>query len=218
MKIKKISNILNSISKLNEQIKYCQGMNYIVSFLLEILNNEEETFYIFLSFFKSTEYSLIFEKDLDKLKCFFYIFQRLISLYEPEIYNLFNSNSININYFLPHWFITLFLSSRQYLNQEETPYSLIRILDNFFVGSWKNLMKVGIFILHSCEENLRKMKYEEMLSYLINEIKKFDLFSEGKLELLEKCFFDKRISKKLIHLIEDEYRQDEKLKNNEKKA
>ena len=215
---KKISNILNSISKLNEQIKYCQGMNYIVSFLLEIVNNEEETFYIFLSFFKSTEYSLIFEKDLDKLKCFFYIFQRLISLYEPEIYNLFNSNSINVNYFLPHWFITLFLSSRQYLNQEETPYSLIRILDNFFVGSWKNLMKVGIFILHSCEENLRKMKYEEMLSYLINEIKKFDLFSEGKLELLEKCFFDKRISKKLIHLIEDEYRQDEKLKNNEKKA
>ena len=81
---------------------------------------------------------------------------------------------------MPHWFITLFLSSRQYLNQEETPYSLIRILDNFFVGSWKNLMKVGIFILHSCEENLRKMKYEEMLSYLINEIKKFDSYLKEK--------------------------------------
>ena len=86
----KISNILNAVSKLNGDIKYCQGMNYIVSFILEI-TNEEEVFYIFLSFFKSTEYPLIFEKDLEKLKIFFYIFQRLISLIEPELSIYFNS-------------------------------------------------------------------------------------------------------------------------------
>jgi len=211
---KKMSKVLNAVSKLNGEIKYCQGMNYIVSFLLEILD-EEETFYIFLSFFKSTEYNLLFEKDLDKLKCFFYIFQRLISLFEPELSNFFNSNGVNVNFFLPHWFITLFLSSRQYLNQKEIPFSLIRILDNYFVGGWKNLMKVGIFVLHSCEEQLRKMKYEDMLSYLINEIKKFDLFSEGKVELLENCFENKRITKKLIKLIEDEYRQEMKIKEKE---
>ena len=210
---KKMSKVLNAVSKLNGEIKYCQGMNYIVSFLLEILD-EEETFYIFLSFFKSTEYNLLFEKDLDKLKCFFYIFQRLISLFEPELSNFFNSNGVNVNFFLPHWFITLFLSSRQYINQK-IPFSLIRILDNYFVGGWKNLMKVGIFVLHSCEEQLRKMKYEDMLSYLINEIKKFDLFSEGKVELLENCFENKRITKKLIKLIEDEYRQEMKIKEKE---
>ena len=211
---KKISKVLNAVSKLNGEIKYCQGMNYIVSFLLEILD-EEETFYIFLSFFKSTEYNLLFEKDLDKLKCFFYIFQRLISLFEPELSNFFISNGVNVNFFLPHWFITLFLSSRQYLNQKEIPFSLIRILDNYFVGGWKNLMKVGLFVLHSCEDQLRKMKYEDMLSYLINEIKKFDLFSEGKVELLENCFENKRITKKLIKLIEDEYRQEMKIKEKE---
>jgi hypothetical protein len=129
----KISNILNAVSKLNGDIKYCQGMNYIVSFILEI-TNEEEVFYIFLSFFKSTEYPLIFEKDLEKLKIFFYIFQRLISLIEPELSIYFNSNSINANIFLPPWFITLFLSSRQFMNQNETPISLIRILDNFIVS------------------------------------------------------------------------------------
>jgi len=35
--------------------------------------------------------------------------------------------------------------------------------------------------------------------------------------LLEKCFNDQRVTKKLIHLIEDEYKQDAKLKTKEEK-
>ena len=209
---KKISNILNAVSKLNGDIKYCQGMNYIVSFILEI-TNEEEVFYIFLSFFKSTEYPLIFEKDLEKLKIFFYIFQRLISLIEPELSIYFNSNSINANIFLPPWFITLFLSSRQFMNQNETPISLIRILDNFIVSGWKSLMKVGIFILHCVENDIYKFQNESLLSYLINDIKKYDLFCDNKINELEKCFNDSRITKRLIKFIEEEYRQEKKLKD-----
>ena len=209
---KKISNILNAVSKLNGDIKYCQGMNYIVSFILEI-TNEEEAFYIFLSFFKSTEYPIIFDKDLEKLKIFFYIFQRLISLIEPELSIYFNSNSINANIFLPPWFITLFLSSRQFMNQNETPISLIRILDNFIVSGWKSLMKVGIFILHSGEDDIYKLKNESLLSYLINDIKKYDLFSDNKINELEKCFNDSKITKRLIKFIEEEYKQDNKLKD-----
>ena len=209
---KKISNILNAVSKLNGDIKYCQGMNYIVSFILEI-TNEEEAFYIFLSFFKSTEYPIIFDKDLEKLKIFFYIFQRLISLIEPELSIYFNSNSINANIFLPPWFITLFLSSRQFMNQNETPISLIRILDNFIVSGWKSLMKVGIFILHCVENDIYKFQNESLLSYLINDIKKYDLFCDNKINELEKCFNDSRITKRLIKFIEEEYRQEKKLKD-----
>ena len=207
----KISNVLNSVAKLNGEIKYCQGMNYIVSFLLEILS-EEEAFYIFLSFFQSTEYPLIFEKDLEKLQSFFYIFQRLISLFEPELSILFNANGVNANIFLPPWFITLFLSSRQYMNQSDTPIALIRILDNFIVGGWKSLMKVGIFVLHFCEEEIKNLKYENMLSYLNNDIKKYNLFIDDKIPELEKCFDDKRITKNLIKFIEDEYKQENKIK------
>ena len=41
----KIANILKAISKESPNITYCQGMNYIASFLLMITNDEEETFY-----------------------------------------------------------------------------------------------------------------------------------------------------------------------------
>ena len=40
----KIANILKAISKESPNITYCQGMNYIASFLLMITNDEEETF------------------------------------------------------------------------------------------------------------------------------------------------------------------------------
>ena len=208
----KISNILNSVSKLNGKIQYCQGMNYIVSFLLEFLT-EEETFYLFLSFFKFTEYPLIFEKDLEKLKYFFYIFQRLVSLFEPELSILFNSNGVSTNLFLPSWFITLFLSSRCHLNQKDTPITLIRILDNFIISGWKSLMKVGIFILHYCEEDIKKLKYEQLMTYLMNDVKKCNLFSDTNFDNLEKCFNDKRITKSLIKFIEDEYTQEKKVNN-----
>jgi hypothetical protein len=206
----KISNILNSVSKLNGKIQYCQGMNYIVSFLLEFLS-EEETFYIFLSFFKFTEYPLIFEKDLEKLKYFFYIFQRLISLFEPELSILFNSNGVNTNIFLPSWFITLFLNSRNNLIQKNTPISLIRILDNFIVSGWKSLMKVGIFILNNCENDIKKLKHENLMTYLMSDVKKSNLFSDENVDKLEKCFNNKKINKSLIKFIEDEYIQEKKI-------
>ena len=185
-------------------------MNYIVSFLLEFLS-EEETFYIFLSFFKFTEYPLIFEKDLEKLKYFFYIFQRLISLFEPELSILFNSNGVNTNIFLPSWFITLFLNSRNNLIQKNTPISLIRILDNFIVSGWKSLMKVGIFILNNCENDIKKLKYENLMTYLMSDVKKSNLFSDENVDKLEKCFNNKKINKSLIKFIEDEYIQEKKI-------
>ena len=65
-----ITNVLYAVSQLNGKIKYCQGMNFVVQFLYEIYG-EEESFYLFLSFFKNTEYNLIFAKELEKLKIIF---------------------------------------------------------------------------------------------------------------------------------------------------
>ena len=109
----KMINVLKVIAANNGESKYCQGMNYIAEFMFELMESEEDAFYIFMGFFENTEYPLIFAKDLLKLKVFFYAFKRLISLYEPELYSYFNSNSVDIHYFMPSWFITLFLSSRQ---------------------------------------------------------------------------------------------------------
>ena len=207
----KISNILYAVSQSNGDIKYCQGMNFIVSILYEMFG-EEEAFYIFLSFFKNTEYPLIFAKDLQKLKIFFYVLNRIIQLLEPELSSYLNMHNVTVNTFMPPWFITLFTSSHQYLRDEQDNTNLIvRIMDNFILSGFKGMMIVSIALLHNFENTLMNKKYEAMMEFLINDILKSDFFEVKNKNQLEEYFDSIKINKNLIKNIELEYAQDEKL-------
>ena len=50
------------ISKNNYNIKYCQGMNFMVAFLYDLTNNEELTFNLFKSLIENTELKTIYDK------------------------------------------------------------------------------------------------------------------------------------------------------------
>ncbi len=78
------------------KINYCQGMNYVASFLLLLVQDEEEAFFYMFSMFENTEFGAIFLDDLRKLKQYFYVFERLLFLYLPEIYYFFR---VNIGYY-----------------------------------------------------------------------------------------------------------------------
>ena len=207
-----ITNVLYAVSQLNGNIKYCQGMNFIVQFLHEKFG-EEEAFYVFLSFFKNTEYKLIFEKDLEELKILFYVFRRIISLLEPELSSYFNMNGIDDNFFVPPWFITLFTGSHQnFKDENDNSQILLRILDNFIVSGLKSLMEVGCVALHSYENVLMSKRYEDMMQFLINDMLRSDFFSKKNIEFVEKFFNETKVSKKLVKNIEEEFRQEQKFK------
>ena len=205
-----ITNVLYAVSQLNGKTKYCQGMNFIVQFLYEKFG-EEEAFYIFLSFFKNTDYKLIFEKDLEELKILFYVFRRVISLLEPELSSYFNRNAVDVNFFVPPWFITLYTSSHQnFKGENDNSQILLRILDNFIVSGLKSLMEVGCVALHSYENVLMSKRYEDMMQFLINDMLRSDFFSKKNTEFVENFFNETKISKKLVKNIEEEFRQEKK--------
>ncbi len=212
----KIMNILYALSQNNNGIKYCQGMNFIALALYD-LYGEEEAFYIFLSFFLNTDYSIIFAKDLKQLKSFFYVFNRIISLLEPELNSYFNSNGVNVSFFLPPWFITLFTSSHRYTRESGDDQIILRILDNFITSGWNAMMGVGCALLHEYENTLINMKYEVMMEFLINDLLKSDFFSNNNLKNLEEYFNKIKISKNLFKNIEAEYVQDSKLNDSSSK-
>ena len=191
-------------------------MNFVVQFLYEIYG-EEEAFYIFLSFFKNTEYYLIFAKELEKLKIIFYVFKRVISLLEPELSSYFNSNGVDVNFFVSPWFITLFTGSHQnYKGEQDNSQILIRILDNFIVSGLKSIMEVGCVAIHSYENVLMNKRYEEMMEFLINDMLRSEFFSKKNKDFIE-TFFTNKISKKLVKNIEEEYYQEQKLNSKNKK-
>ena len=192
-------------------------MNFIVSFLYEIYG-EEESFYIFLSFFINTQYSIIFDKDLTKLNEFFYVFNRIISLLEPELSSSFNINGVNVNFFATPWFITLFTGSHQHFRDDKDNKNIIiRIIDNYITSGWKAMMVVGCSLLHSFEQKLLSMKYEDMLEFLINGMLRSEFFMKENENYLENYFMNIKISKKLIRNIEIEYNQEKMLNENNSK-
>ena len=205
---KKLVDVLYAVSEFNEDINYFQGMQYIVSFLMEIYG-EEESFYLFLSLLLNTEYSLLFEKDLQKLKIFFYVFKRILSLFEPELNSFLNVNNLQVDLFLPPWFITLFSGTHHFLRKiEDNTSIIIRIIDFFILYGWKSSMSIGCALLHTYEKEIMKLDYEGLNKFLLNDILKQDFFFSKNIYLLEKCMDDFKISKKLISNIEAEYFQE----------
>jgi hypothetical protein len=108
-------------------------MNYVAAFLLLFTGNEEDAFYYLVALLSNTEYCHIFYEDLAKLKQYFYVIERLINLYSPELYNYLKKSGINVSYFASPWFITVFSVGYQHINDPKNPKVLIRIWDDFIL-------------------------------------------------------------------------------------
>ena len=207
-KMKKIGHILKAISSEVPSLNYYQGMNQIAAFLLNICeDNEEEAFYIFMSFLKNTEYINLFTNDLEKMNVLFYQFDRLINLYLPEIYIFFKASSVNSGYFISPWFITLFTNAFCDIENQNNSKSIMLIWDMFIFSGWKAIMKIGIILL-KLEERFTMEKLSEcLLPFLTADILKSEILnSEHYDELLNLCTSPQfRIPTLLYKEFENEY-------------
>ena len=73
-------------------------------------------------------------------------------------------------------------------------------------------MEIGCAVLHSYENTLIHLGYEEMIQFLINDILKSDFFSSKNEDKIKDIMYNKMINKKLIKNIEDEYMLQSKIK------
>ena len=201
----KILNILNAVSKESPSITYCQGMNYIASFLLTITQSEEESFYIFLSLLFYTEYGDLFINDLENLKKYFYVFERLINIFLPELYFYFIQNNINVSFFVSSWFITLFTTAFQYNTNLSNPKIFLRILDLFIFSGWKSIIKIGLAVIKHFEPKLLFLTDENLLHFLLNDIIKSGFFENENFDTLMFITINFKIESGLISNIENEY-------------
>ena len=73
-------------------------------------------------------------------------------------------------------------------------------------------MEVGCVALHSYENVLMSKRYEDVMTFLINDMLRSDFFSKKNIEFVEKFFNETKVSKKLVKNIEEEFRQEQKFK------
>ena len=213
---KKLSNLLKSIVQATPELIYNQGMNYVGAFLLNITKNEEEAFYLFLGLLTSTKYGELFKNNLAQLKKFFYIFERIMSIYIPELFNFLVINNIKVNYFISSWFITLFTNAYQYIKDKDDPKIILKIFDFFFFNNWKSIIITSISLLKVYEPKIMKFNSEEILKFLINDIIKENYFENSNYDKFMYISYNFKIDDKLIENIEKELDVKSKLPNLEK--
>ena len=202
----KLKNILLCLFYIqnSKKIFYHQGINVLSGFLLEIINNEEDVFYLMMGIYDKTKFVEIFENELEKLKCNFEILYKLLLLFLPQIYIQFKKYKIKNNFFSLPYFITLFTNVYGNFKDVENLF-LIRVIDDFLLSGWKKifvnlltLLKYNQFQINNCNEN-------QLNDYLSNELPKSKIFDNNNFEkyLQMKNEF-KTINKKIIKDLEEE--------------
>jgi len=179
----KIGNILGAISKELPSLNYCQGMNQIAAFLLDVCDNDEEdAFFVFLSLMIDSEYSNLFKNELEKLNLLFYQFERVLSSTLPEIYFYLKNNHITPGYFVSPWFITLFTDAFIDKESENNKKSIMKVFDLFILSGFKAIIKIGISLLKYNEAIIVNKPIEELLNYLTNDIIKSKYFEKDNIK------------------------------------
>ena len=207
-----LNNILKTSVMLNDDGCYCQGMNFVGAFILKICENEEESFYFLLGLFKNTDYKNIFMNDLSQLRQYFSVFEEILNLYIPTLYSYFNESKVVANYYLSAWFIALFTSL---VNRDQKLDAFLKIFDLFIIDGWKAIFNISMDILRKNEEILLTLKNEALFHYLTSVLGNDFLFNKQNYEYLLKNNINKRtvlrISGKLIHNVENQVNQTDKL-------
>ncbi len=201
-------NILKCLAYKYNNISYIQGMNYICGFLLFLCKNEEKTFNIFSAILNKTDYGNIIVDNFENMKKYFYVFERLISIYLPELNVVLKRNNINSNFYVSPWFITLFTHG-----WEKNNYKIfLRIFDLFIFDGWNIILRIGLILLKKYQNEIFNMKFEELLNYLINELKsKDDFFNDENYDNFIEMYKKMKIPKGLINNLENEYLLDKKI-------
>ena len=207
---KALTNILSCLSICHQKINYSQGMNYIAYLLYEICGGEEEAFQIFNSLLTSTAYGDLFFNELSRLNKYFYVFDRLIFIYLPEISMHLKNKDLSVKYFVSPWFITLYSNSYKNIKDQNNPKVLIWILDLFIINGWKSIIKIGLCLIKHFETKILSCDLEELLRFLINDILKYDFFQNENYDNLRNIYEKLKIENALIDNIESEYDLKEK--------
>ena len=202
---KSLNNILCSLAYLHPKLGYSQGMNCIASLLYDVCDSEEEAFKIYNCILESTDYGDLFMNDLKRLNKYFYVFERLIFIYLPEVFLHLTNTKIAPKFFISPWFITLFTNAYKSVKGKGKPKVLIWIFDSFIIEGWGAINKIGLCLMKHFERKILTLDTDELLHFLINDIINYDFFKNSNYDRLRNIYDNLHIENGLIENIENEY-------------
>eukprot|EP01042_Synura_sphagnicola_P002068 gene2068-2465_t len=146
--------VLTAIS-ITDGMGYCQGMNYVVDFLLKLVP-EEDTYCIFLYVLRNLHVCSLYETKLPVLSDFMEIFEMQLEYHLPVLAASLKEKGFVAPFYSIEWFTTLFALACP-------PKLTVAVWDLLLGGMKDALLCVAVAIMSSLEADLLKMETEELL-------------------------------------------------------
>lgn len=185
----KITFVLRCLAHLFPSLGYCQGMSYTTSFILQLVDeNEEKVLSFMIALVKNSEYFWLYEDDLLMLKKFFFFIDNIITIFYPRIAEmLIKSHSLS-NFFAPPWFLTLFTNISVMFTKENLPLCVIAIWDRFLVDGYKAILLAGVAIINYERNKIESFDPVDCFEFMVNKLIKSDCFKNENFEVFMKHY------------------------------
>ena len=202
----KLRNILQTLTLIFPKIGYIQGMNVLCSYILELLDfNEEKSFYFMVALFKNSEYLKIFDNNFEILQMYFFFFEKILEIFLPNVFNLLKNNKVFAQCYLSPWFITLF--TYEILNLNKNKITLF-IIENFILDGWKAILNIGFTVVNYCKNDIFNVKKENLNNFFNKDLIKLKFFTDECLNIFIEQYFinKKKINNDLINNLKELYK------------
>jgi hypothetical protein len=191
--------ILKSFAVLDTEVKYCQGMNFIVRFLLMISDfHEEEAFLMLIYLFSSSTFNKNKNCPMDGIRGFFTVDFILLKFYVfaflyffqkrlPLLFNHFSQMDLPNEVWITKWMQTLYVI---YIPNS----CLVRLWDCLFSIGFDFLIDFSLAILKGREAQLIKLQDSfDLVDYFKTEFTSVKF--EEEIEQLIKTALDLNLNK-----------------------
>ena len=140
-------------------------MNFIVGALINLIDDEEKCFWIFLYFIDNIELKMIYLQKTPDYLIKLYQLKYFIKEYFPKLLPHLKINQISPDIFFSKWILTIFANFLPF----ET---LFNVWDLFIIDKWKALFKFSIIIVHYMKDQLMNMDLYSFSPYVRNNANK----------------------------------------------
>ena len=187
-------NVLSALAFIRPEIGYCQGMNFIVGALIELIEEEEKIFWIFLSFIDNIDMNLLYLKNMPDYSIRVFQLNYFIKQYFPDLFNHFKKNQITPDIIFSKWILTIFANYLPF----ETCY---KIWDLFIIDKWKAIFRISIILLDTMKDKLIQLDLNKFCLF----IKSKEIKESVKYKYISQRYNDYNISNKKLKELKEEF-------------
>ena len=171
--MKKLENILVYLNYVSADIRYCQGMNLIASFLYILFEHDEEKVFYYLLCLEKGQYRKLFLEDFNLMKKYFLVLDKLISLYNPELHYKFVREKVSSQIYATSWLITLFSEVNSSFEKNNVSKYAIMILENFILDGWPAVINSGYSLINYYFDEIMEMNdFGKIITFMLELTKK----------------------------------------------